>query len=218
MKIKTYQGGYDKNLSYLIWCDKTNHAAIVDPAVNPVPILEFIEISDLNLIKIFITHSHYDHIQYLHDIMFAFPNIQLCCHKESAALFNHDYVKSLEDNEVIMLGKILIIALHTPGHYFDSICFWLKNNNYIFTGDTMFVGRTGRTISKKSNIKDLYHSIYSILLKLPDMTKLLPGHHYGYTRSISIKNNKNISNFFQCNSLNDFKKVMKKFESKYNKK
>ena len=47
MKIQSFQGGYDKNFSYLIWCEKTNTAAIIDPAVNPTSIIENIESKNL---------------------------------------------------------------------------------------------------------------------------------------------------------------------------
>ena len=42
MKIKTFLGGYDKNLSYLVWCETTGLAGIVDAAVDITEILEFI--------------------------------------------------------------------------------------------------------------------------------------------------------------------------------
>ena len=99
------------------------------------------------------------------------------------------------------MGKILILCLFTPGHYFDSICFWIKEKNVIFTGDTMFVGRTGRTISGGSDIQDLYNSIYNIILKLPMGTVVYPGHHYGFKKNITLLDNIKYSNFFKCKSF-----------------
>ena len=81
-----------------------------------------------------------------------------------------------------------------------------------FTGDTMFVGRTGRTISTKSSISDLYDSIYNIILKLPMQTIIYPGHHYGHTPYITLKENISISSFFQCCNEDEFFKVMKDYE------
>ena len=218
MKIKSFQGGYDKNFSYLIWCEKTKIAAIVDPAVNPIPIIEYIQNKKLKLQKIFITHTHFDHYKFLSDFLFYYPNIQICCHEKSESLFKKSNVKALVNNEVVTLGEILLICLHTPGHFHDSICYWDKKRKFLFTGDTMFVGRTGRTISDTSNINDLYKSIYSIILELPHETMIYPGHHYGYKKVISIKKNILISKFFQCNSIDDFKKVMRNFESNFGKK
>ena len=81
----------------------------------------------------------------------------------------------------------------------------------------MFVGRTGRTISKTSNIDDLYQSIYSVILQLPHETIIYPGHNYGYQKTISLKKNILISKFFQCKSIDNFKKVMLNFEANFNK-
>ena len=72
MIIKTFQGGFDKNLSYLIWCKKTKIAAIIDPAVEINPILEEINKNNLQLSKIFITHTHHDHIAFLDDFLTDF--------------------------------------------------------------------------------------------------------------------------------------------------
>ena len=81
----------------------------------------------------------------------------------------------------------------------------------------MFVGRTGRTVGNGSNIKNLYQSIYKILLKLPTETIVYPGHHYGFRKEITIHENVKNSNFFQCKSFNEFELVMKNFEKSRNK-
>ena len=78
MKIKSFQGGFDKNLSYLIWCESTHIAGLVDASVNITEINEFMELNDLILEKVFITHTHSDHIQFLDDILYQFPMVQLC--------------------------------------------------------------------------------------------------------------------------------------------
>ena len=55
MKIETFQGGYDKNFSYIVWCEKTKFAAIIDPAVASNQIIEKIKNLNLTLTKIMIT-------------------------------------------------------------------------------------------------------------------------------------------------------------------
>ena len=74
------------------------------------------------------------------------------------------------------IGNLKIKAIFTPGHYFDSICYLVEN--ILFTGDTLFVGRTGRTISAGSDINNLYDSIYNKIFKLPGDTYIYPGHDY----------------------------------------
>ena len=211
MNIKSFQGGFDKNFSYLIWCEKTKLAAVVDPAVSIEPILKVVDEHNLTINKILISHTHHDHIHYLNDYLNLYPKIKVFA-SENAFLSNADNFTKLAHNDIINIGEHLLIALFTPGHYKDSICYWSKDKDIIFTGDTMFVGRSGRTISSGSNISDLYNSIYNIILKLPAKTIVYPGHHYGFSKTITLKENIKISNFFKCESLDEFILVMESFE------
>ena len=209
MKIKHFIGGYDKNLCYLLWCEESNQSAIIDPSVEINPIIEFIENKNLILDKILITHSHHDHIKYLEDFVNRFNLVKVYISDKTAKNFNF---LPMTNNQIINIGTQMVICLETPGHYYDSFCFWDSKNKTIFTGDTMFIGRTGRTVSAKSNIKDLYNSIYEILLKIPHETMIYPGHHYGYKMFDSIKNNINSSSFFNCKNFEDFCLNMDKYE------
>ena len=212
MKIKYFIGGYDQNLCYLIWCDISKKAAIIDPAVRINPIINYINKEKLQLEKILITHSHGDHIQYLKDFMHEYKNKLkvYISNKTQYEKLGSKYLVS--NNKVITLGHENIICLETPGHYYDSICFWSPKNKFIFTGDTMFIGRTGRTIREGSNIEDLYNSIYKVLLKLPEDTTIYSGHDYGKKTFDSISNNISSSPFFLCKSLKEFVNVMDEYE------
>ena len=77
MKIKSFQGGFDKNLSHLIWCESNHVAAIVDASVNITEIMEYMGMHDLLLEKILITHSHSDHIHFLSDILMSFVVVNI---------------------------------------------------------------------------------------------------------------------------------------------
>ena len=210
MNLKSFEGGFDKNLSYLIWCEESLDAAIIDPSVELTEIIEYIQTMNLKLGKVFITHSHSDHTQYLNELMYSYPLIQVCGHSKPLKKFSA--YRALEHLENISIGKEMMTILHTPGHLEDSICLWNMKQKLLFTGDTIFVGRTGRTIHKYSCIKKLYNSVYKIILKLPINTIIYPGHNYGHTKKISILENIKLSSFFQCNSKNEFIGVMKKFE------
>ena len=211
MRIKAFLGGYDKNLSYLIWCESTRIAGIIDASIEITEILECIDSNNLLLEKVFITHTHFDHIKYLDDLTDQFPYLQICGYKNPEEKFADNY-RELDHHEIIPLGTEMITVLYTPGHYPDSVCFWNKKGSFVFTGDTMFVGRTGRTIGAKSNNSYLYSSIYDELLKLPQQTVIYPGHHYGYKKSVTLKENISLSPFFQCNSEDEFIRVMEHYE------
>tara|TARA_Y100001968_G_scaffold285750_1_gene285954 strand:- start:108 stop:755 length:648 start_codon:yes stop_codon:yes gene_type:complete len=211
MKIKVFQGGYDKNLCYLLWCEESLRAAIIDPSVEPLEIFEYIENNDLFLEKILITHTHHDHIAFLDDFIFKFPNLKVFGYKESVKKNINNYI-GITNREIINVGKNILTAIYTPGHYPDSICYWNIDNKCIFTGDTMFVGRTGRTISSGSSIEELFNSIYFKLLKLSNSTRIYPGHNYGFSKSCTIQENIQYSPFFQCKTLAEFKIVMDNYE------
>ncbi|SVC88510.1 uncharacterized protein METZ01_LOCUS341364 [marine metagenome] len=212
MKIKSFQGGFDNNLSHLIWCEITKKAGIVDTSVNTTSINKFIKKHELILEKVLITHTHPDHIYFLDDILNKFPHIQIYGFEKPENKLCKNY-RGLKHHEIITLGSEFIASLYTPGHYPDSLCYWNKRAQCIFTGDTMFVGRTGRTVDKKSNIVHLYHSIYDQILKLPKETIIYPGHHYGYTPSITLEENIISSIFFQYSSESEFVRVMENYEN-----
>ena len=210
MQVKTFQGGFDKNLSYLVWRDETKYAGLIDASVEPLEILEFIESHNLILEKILITHTHHDHIHYLSDFLYKYPMINVYLH--SNPINKPNSFIPLEHNQVITIGNSLFTTLHTPGHFADSVSFWNKEEHLIFTGDTIFIGRTGRTVSNHSDINDLYDSVYNIIFSIPEETMILPGHHYGYSQKETLRFNKETSKFFQCNDKDEFKKVMEEFE------
>ena len=211
LNIKSFQGGYDDNLCYLLWCIETLEAAIIDPSVNIGPIIKYIDKKKLKLKKILITHTHLDHIAYLDDFNILYPNLTICVYENPQKLLNIKY-KPLKHLETLSIGKTLLTCLYTPGHYIDSMCFWSKKEEILFTGDTMFVGRTGRVISQTSSIEQLYKSVYKILLKLPHETIIYPGHNYGFKKNISIKENIRLSDFFKCKTFKEFEYIMNQFE------
>ena len=210
MNIKSFIGGFDKNFCYLVWCQETRLAALIDPSTEVTPIKEYIEKENLILSKILITHTHHDHIAYLDDVLDLFSNLLVYCFHKPVHL-KKNYI-GLTNNEVIAIGNTFLTAIYTPGHFIDSMCYWNNNKNILFTGDTIFVGRTGRTISHTGNINALYDSVYNKLLKLPQQTTIYPGHHYGYCKHITIKKNVALFDFFNCKNIEEFKKMMANFE------
>ena len=85
--------------------------------------------------------------------------------------------------------------------------------NIVFTGDTLFVGRTGRTISDNASTKELYYSIYDKILSLPSNTLIYPGHDYGEKPTISLEENIKISPLLQAKSEKDFIERMANYEA-----
>ena len=116
----------------------------------------------------------------------------------------------MKDGDIISVGQLSVEILHTPGHYPDSICYLL--DEVLFTGDTLFVGRTGRTVGKASNVRKLYKSVYEKIFSLPSKTIIYPGHDYGPRTSISLEENIAISPLLNAKDEEDFIEKMKHYE------
>ena len=207
--IRSFKGGYDDNLTYLVSCMRTGNQFLVDASIQLKQIDGFI--NKRGLIALFITHTHGDHIAYLDEYLDAFPNLVVMVYKESEHKINCDYIKPVKQNDIVTVGQLTVEVLYTPGHYDDSICYYL--DGVLFTGDTLFVGRTGRTISKGSDIKKLYKSVYDTILDLPESTIIYPGHDYGPKMSITIKENITISPLLRAEDEDDFIKRMAQYEA-----
>ena len=207
--IRSFKGGYDDNLTYLVSCMRTGNQFLVDASIQLKEIDGFI--NKRGLIALFITHTHGDHIAYLDEYLDAFPNLVVMVYKESEHKINSDYIKPVKQNDIVTVGQLTVEILYTPGHYNDSICYYI--DGVLFTGDTLFVGRTGRTISKGSDIKKLYKSVYDTILDLPESTMIYPGHDYGPKMSITIKENISISPLLRAEDEDDFIKRMAQYEA-----
>ena len=207
--IRSFKGGYDDNLTYLVSCMRTGNQFLVDASIQLNQIDSFI--NKRGLIALFITHTHGDHIAYLDEYIDAFPSLVVMVYKESEHKINCDYIKPVKQNDIVTVGQLTVEILYTPGHYNDSICYYL--DGVLFTGDTLFVGRTGRTISKGSDIKKLYKSVYGTILDLPESTIIYPGHDYGPKMSITIKENISISPLLRAEDEEDFIKRMAQYEA-----
>ena len=206
--IRSFTGGFDKNLTYLVTCMRTSNQFLVDASEQLKKISSFI--NRRGLITLFITHTHRDHCDYIDEYVDAFPNLVTIVFKDSQDKIKCNYVKPVNNGDIVSVGQLNLEIIHTPGHYPDSICYLL--DDVLFTGDTLFVGRTGRTIDKKSDTRDLYKSVYDKILTLPDKITIYPGHDYGPRSSITIKENIKISPLLQATDEDDFVVRMKEYE------
>ena len=205
--IRTFLGGYDDNLTYLITCNRTGAQVIIDAAVEIEKTLDFIRNDP---VAILITHSHGDHVAYLDEYVARYPKVTILGHEESPLSNGNDNFQNINDNQHFIIGELNFTGIHTPGHYFDSICYQLPP--VLFTGDTMFVGRTGRVKGKNSDLSALYDSIYNKILKMPGNIRIYPGHDYGDSLTISLQENIKKSPLLRAKDLNDFKKRMDNYE------
>ena len=179
---------------YLLLCDDTRESLIIDPGFSieeANTVLERIRRSRAKVKYIVNTHGHFDHISgngLLKDTLKA----EILIHKDDACMLtdpsrNLSYMlgltvlsprpdRLLEDGEKIEVGELQLIVMHTPGHTEGSISLFCKEENAVFTGDTLFAGSVGRTDLPGASLRKLLKSLNERLLKLPDETIVYPGH------------------------------------------
>jgi len=93
-------------------------------------------------------------------------------------------ISRVKDGDEILVGNVMFRVLHTPGHTSDSISLLVTDTTrskepwFILTGDTLFVGDTGRP-DLDGSAEQLYESIWGKLLKLPDSVEIYPTHFAG---------------------------------------
>ncbi|MCF7803800.1 MAG: MBL fold metallo-hydrolase [Candidatus Marinimicrobia bacterium] len=210
MIIESIEGGYDKNFTYLIACEKSRQAAVIDAAVGAEQILRTASDLNLNLQYLILTHSHHDHYAWADALLKKMRNMTLVMFGNAIKDIGEDKHISVEDKDTMFLGGEQLKFLHTPGHYPDSIC--VVADGAVFTGDTLFVGRTGRTTSPKSDTRQLYKSIKEKILPLPDETVVYPGHNYGDKPYSTIREERENNKFLQADSADEFKDIMAEYE------
>jgi hydroxyacylglutathione hydrolase len=164
---------YGDNFSYIIADETTNEAAIVDPSFNAEILTRILKEKKFYLKYIINTHGHSDHTAGNEEMKRAF-GAKIVAHKLSR--INKDI--SVEDGDFLVVGKIQIKIIHTPGHTSDGICL-LVNNKLVLTGDTLFVGECGRTDLPGGSAEEMYNSLFNKLMKLDDSIEVYPGHDYG---------------------------------------
>ncbi|RME87385.1 MAG: MBL fold metallo-hydrolase [Planctomycetota bacterium] len=198
MKVKQFfVQGWDKNFSYLLWDTKSQKGVVVDPNGNLGELLDFIQNQEIQIQAIVNTHGHRDHTE-LNQALKDLFQVPIVGHKEEP------YAKDKEvvDGEVWEVGEGKLQFLHTPGHSPGSIC--ILTENHLVTGDTLFVGRSGKTSFPGGSPEKMFQSMVR-LRSLPDETVIYPGHDYGDWPTSTIGKEKEYNQCLMANTVEEFK-------------
>ncbi|MCK5880640.1 MAG: MBL fold metallo-hydrolase [Sinobacterium sp.] len=163
--------------TYLLGCERTGEAAIIDPVVGNVDhYLQLIKELGLTLKVALDTHVHADHITALGKLR----ELTQCATRVGNKGDVDCADDGLEDGGLVMIGDIDISVIYTPGHTNDSYCFHVSSegNGLIFSGDTLLIRGNGRTDFQNGDAGQLFDSLHSKLMLLPDSTIVCPGHDY----------------------------------------
>ena len=157
--------------AYIVICPRTGKSALIDAPAGATTLVKHLKGTQLEWILL--THSHIDHIGGLKATR---DRLVACLAVNEADNQKWLPVKpdmALSDGDQLMVGKVKIDVIYTPGHTPGSMCF--KIGKYLFAGDTLFPGGPGRTIGP-SEFKQIVASITEKLFKLPGDTQVYPGH------------------------------------------
>ncbi len=159
--------------SYLVGCEETCAAVLIDPELSQVDRYKALAAhNSLRICYLVDTHTHADHFSGTRQLARQLE-VPVVMHRSSPA----PYVDlRLEGGELLMVGRLRLQSLHTPGHTHDSMCMYVEDR--VFTGDTLLIGATGRTDLPSGDAGALHESLFERLLKLDPTMKVFPAHEY----------------------------------------
>lgn len=176
----------------VVWCDRTNDAAIVDPGGDLPRLRAAVARLGVRLRAIWLTHAHIDHAgatgtlsredalpvvgphpgdQFWIDAlpqqsqMFGFPRAE-----------PFTPTRWLVDGDTVTIGDETLQVRHCPGHTPGHVVFHSAGAKRCFVGDVLFAGSIGRTDFPGGNHDQLIDSIVERLWPMGDDTVFIPGH------------------------------------------
>ena len=179
---------------FVVGCERTREAILIDPGDEVDQLLAAIRRDDLDVRAVLLTHAHVDHVTgvataksaldvpvHLHrDDVFLYERVV-----EQAALFGLNAqpqppIDVFYDLTPLYFGDYEVTVHHTPGHCPGGVCLQVgrkgEPGNHLFVGDTLFAGSIGRTDLPGGDYGTLMASITQVLFPLGDPSVVHPGH------------------------------------------
>lgn len=158
---------------YLLWDEVTCDAALFDTGLDATPILDCLAEERLQLRHVFITHSHWDHVEALPKIREAWPKARLHSGSKNAPVDQRN-----KTAEIVHLGGLRVTHRETPGHADDGVTYivgnWQEDAPHVaVVGDAIFAGSMG-SADEHGGLAG--QRIRGQILSLPPETLLCPGH------------------------------------------
>ncbi len=177
---------------YILGCQETGEAIVIDPGDYPTKILATLQRLDLHLVKIVNTHAHFDHILGVRALQEA-TGAPFLLHPEDQPVLESARAHALawlgmdpgpppvideplQPEVPVRFGRETLEVRWTPGHSPGSVILIDHAGQRVFSGDALFAGSIGRTDLPGGDLETLLRSIHEQILSLPDDYTVLPGH------------------------------------------
>ncbi len=201
--IKQMEIGPMENYVYFVGDKKKREIAVIDPGWESETILKAAEEEGMKITHILATHTHFDHVNALEEVLKA-TDAKVAVHAQEAPFlpFIQENLLSVKGSDKVKVGDVEIEFLHTPGHTPGSQCFLTEGR--LVSGDTLFIKYCGRTDLPGGSNEELFNSLHDVLAKLPKETIVYPGHNYTPEKSSSIQTQLKENPYLAAQSLNEF--------------
>ena len=171
--------------TYLIGCDESSEAVLIDPVFETVERdLKLLNELGLTLKYTIETHLHADHVTGASRLR-TLTGCS-CAAPEKSGAAHVDL--PVREGESIRVGGLELQPLYTPGHTDDHYSYLLESDGpaRVFSGDALLIDGCGRTDFQNGDAAMLYRSVHEKLFTLPGETLVYPGHDYQQRRVSSI--------------------------------
>lgn len=193
MIILSNTGGVAQTNCFVIADESTGQAVLFDaPDHTAGKLLDEIQRRDWNLIGLWLTHGHFDHIADHALVTRHFPDAKLLIHRLDESMLQQASIQSelfglpfvvadrsadgyVEEGQSLRIGNLRVEAMHTPGHSPGHVAYWLADEQVLVGGDLIIAGSIGRTDLPEADSAAMVQSLRRIM-RLPGPTRLLPGH------------------------------------------
>jgi hydroxyacylglutathione hydrolase len=187
-------GPFFKN-GFVVGCEETHHAVLIDPGDEVQSLLDYAQRNGLEIRHILLTHAHVDHVTGVATAKRAL-NVPVYLHRDDLFLYEHAVESGAmfglrvepqppidvfyAPDQVIPFGAYEVRAFHTPGHCPGGVCLQIgkkgETGKDLFVGDTLFAGSIGRTDLPGGDYNVLMASIRKVLFSFGDEAHVHPGH------------------------------------------